>query len=109
MMWQVIWNSFYEPEHRLVGSSLVFHMTPLGLKYAYLLVRNSPGKIMAPCGQRQKVSDTSISFSLYLQQHKIVLVTGPDLKVRRVAEAKSRGGAGATRRVVRRRPRPRGR
>ena len=97
-----------KPVKRVTFSSLSY-MTPWGLIYAHRLGHNGPGKIMAPCGQRQKVSDTSISFSLYLQQHKIVLVTGPDLKVRRVAEAKSRGGAGATRRVVRRRPRHRGR
>ena len=41
-------------------------MTPWGLKYAHWLGHNGPGKIMAPCGQRQKVSDTSISSSLSL-------------------------------------------
>ena len=41
-------------------------MTPWGLKYAHRLGHNGPGKVMAPCGQRQKVSDTSISSSLSL-------------------------------------------
>ena len=44
----------------------IFLKTPWGLKYAHRLGHNGPGKIMAPCGQRQKVSDTSISSSLSL-------------------------------------------
>ena len=35
----------------------IFHLTPWGLKYAQRWGHNGPGKIMAPCGQRQKVSD----------------------------------------------------
>ena len=45
-------------------------MTPWGLKYAQRLGHNGPGKIMAPCGQRQKGSDTSISSSLSLADIK---------------------------------------
>ena len=44
-------------------------MTPWGLKYAHRLGHNGPGKIMAPCGQMQKVSDTSISSSLSLGRY----------------------------------------
>ena len=44
-------------------------MTPWGLKYGHWSGHNGPGKIMAPCGQRQKVSDMSISSSLSLYIH----------------------------------------
>ena len=47
-------------------------MTPLGLKYAHRLDYNGPGKIMAPCGQMQKVSDTTISSSLSLGRYVLL-------------------------------------
>ena len=44
----------------------IFLKTPLGLKYAHLLGHNGLGKIMAPCGQMQKLSYMSISSGLSL-------------------------------------------
>ena len=43
-----------------------FHISPWGLKYAHQLGHNGPGTLMVSCGQRQKASETSISYSLSL-------------------------------------------